>query len=243
MSETIKPLEPAKESAEDLSPGTKAKVFDSIEDLLTKMPKEIGPSEVEGYSTVTARGSFYTKDGAELSISGLIVRDTREIDEVEKDPDYILWRTIYYNDNNNPVNDFKFSMGHSLDGWISGDDPEIFLKEIGKYDARVDELLADPTFKEISTPGQPAIILPTFEVTSSGEIYEAGVEVAHEKKMGEIGIGAVFYYKNEKEAKKAELESRRIRAAIEQARKEFNDTVTEEKAWRLLAAIDRVKIH
>lgn len=243
MSETVKPLEPAKESTEDLSPGTKAKVFDSIEGLLKMMPEEIEPSEIEGYSTVNLNNSFYTKDGAELSISGLILRDTREIDEVEKNPDYILWRTIYYNDNNNPVNDFKFSMGHSLDGWISGDDPEIFLKEIGKYDARVDELLADPTFKEVSTSGQPAIILPTFEVTSSGEIYEAGVEVAHEKKIGEIGIGAVFYYDSEEEAKKGELEDRLIRAAIEQARKEFNNTVTEEKAWKLLAAIDRIKIH
>ena len=133
------------------------------------------------------------------------------------------------------VEDTAFNQGESLTidetGKVISGSREIFsFIDTHAIERRKQELLNDFTFEGLS----PGITLPNFKETSSGEIYQEGVQVAtHTNPLPEMAVGVTLFFNNDDEASV----HRRRMAASKRAREEIGVTLTNERADRVITLL------
>lgn len=112
---------------------------------------------------------------------------------------------------------------------------EIFyFADNAAIDEREKELLEGVRFDGDSSP--EGVVLPKLGVTPSGEVYTDGVELSVEKRIGKLSIRGTFSF--EDDASLSVFERRM--AAQRQAQEEIGRDLTEDRAQKVIAAIDRI---
>lgn len=118
---------------------------------------------------------------------------------------------------------------------LSADDETFLFVDQKSIDARKQELVADPNFTPTSfTPR--GIVMPSFNMTPAGDIYENGHEFNDQQNIGAIGLGMRFRFQNDEDLAKFQ----KSQAASDQARNEIGSTLTDERAERVMTLLAQV---
>lgn len=116
---------------------------------------------------------------------------------------------------------------------IAGTDERLSFHDNPAIDARAEELLGDSEFHG-SAQG---VVLPNFQKTPSGEIYQDGSELAnHVNPMPELATSSTISFSNDEEA----IAFQRQMAAYRQATKDVGTHMTEGRALRVVALAEEL---
>ena len=222
------------------SPEEIKQFHNTLDKFLLSLPKEV-IDDGNGWCTVRCQTDFTDGDHEVYVDARLICHKdfgvvSRELVNIARgsggaDPDFgsDFVFTVY-----NTSGDQSLTVDIETGKVTSGVNEVMEFEDNAAIEVRQQQLLDDLMFCGDAPAG---VVVPNFQVTPSGEVYEDGSLTLDEKQLGVFCVKTAFFHTNEDDRMVFERQS----AAYAKARKNIGTELTTERMVRLIEVLGRIQ--